>query len=112
METCLKDLMRIRLIPEVADTRNDAVNIALTAELLKELEKLLSLENEDKKKPPKQVDLFEYYKGLLLRLKEDNPDEFWAFVGKASQIEDHTKARAASLSKGWVQTASSSKIVS
>lgn len=110
MASCLKDLIKVKLIPEVPDSKAEGINVALTEELLRELERMLSLDKEDQSKPKDPVDLFEFYKRLILKLKDEQPDEFWSFMHKASNIEVASKARVDSLSKGWQRTADSSNI--
>lgn len=58
----------------------------MTEILLEELRRLASIEANVKFKVSNKTDLFKYYKEILLRLREEEPDTFYDFMEKGSKL--------------------------
>lgn len=100
MALYLKGVLRIQLVPDIPEqSYGGVIDFELTEKLQAQIEQLLNIENKKPEHIMKPVDLLEYYKKLLLKLKEDNPEAFWDFIKKAEETERKNAARAESLSE-------------
>ena len=73
----------------------------MTEILLEELRRLASIEENVKLKVTNKIDLFKYYKEILLRLREEEPDTFYDFMEKGSKLIERSVRKKESENKSF-----------
>jgi hypothetical protein len=103
IDNCVVDLTRILLIPQESFEVEERTDPDLTEALRLKIRQMLDeLENEKDLKKKEEVDLFEFYKRILLKLKIEDPSTFHKFMNQGRSVLDNAPTKTSFLNKSIV----------